>query len=115
MEIGRMGEVPRNNAMPEGLWLVVYGGRTHYQIGVEDWRDHEAGFVATVTDKYRVGSEVMLADVPHSRVELYQDKVPVRMMREVTIERSPDAPSAILVMPSDPGLRALLDRSREQR
>ena len=111
MELGSLGEVPRDERMPMGSWVVVFGARTHYMCQVKESHSTPSGFSVIVADGQARLVESLLSDSPHKRAVLYRDKVPIHMMGDVVVEGSSDS-SALHVSPRDLGMRRVLERSR---
>jgi hypothetical protein len=103
VHVGRMGEGPGpSSQMPGGLWLVLFGKRTHYMIKVNEWSD-ETFPQLSIDDGYIEAMNRALEDGPFSEMTVYEDRAPRRMMRDVLVEIvSVRQPTRIRIRHSDP-------------
>lgn len=112
MEFGTLGEIPRKSRMPAGRWLVAFGSRTHHMCPIDQATSTPSGVAILVSPSAGERTvEALLGDAPHSKMEVYQDKVAIHMMRDVILERESGHPERIQIYPRDPSLKALLEKS----
>lgn len=109
--MGGMGEAVSNSNMPMGRWLVAFGAKTHHMCRIDSVLRDDSEVVVEVADDAAIAIERALQDAPYSQVLIYQDQVPIHMMREAAIERVSNNPKAVQVYPRDPGLRKLFTRT----
>jgi hypothetical protein len=70
--------------MPDGLWIVFYGRRSHYMVAADSWDENSPFLEFETRDELRL--EAVLSDQPLEKAALFLDGTERRGMREVTIE-----------------------------
>lgn len=107
IQVGRMGEgLPVAHRMPEGQWLVLFGKRSHYMIPITDWQEDSEPI--EVSTEHVEALERALADAPFSEMQIFQDRQPMCMMRDVRVDiLSKDGPVRLRVRYADPSMEAL--------
>lgn len=81
-----MSSVPVKPGMPDGLWLVAYGVRTHHMLRLERWVNADGGISAQVDAEHSDELRTMLDDGPFSLIEIYRERRAGRGMRDVSIK-----------------------------
>lgn len=107
IRVGRLGEgLPVAHRMPEGQWLVLFGARSHYMIQISDWSS-ECDPIEVSTEQVDA-LERALVDSPFSEMQIFQDRQPMCMMRDVRVDIvSKEAPVRLRVRYADPSMEAL--------
>lgn len=113
--MSKMGQVPRNDRMPPGTWLVVGGARTSYRCPLQSWGDVDGDLQVCVTlDGWETFQQI-LQDPPYSQIGIFQDGTHSRYMRDVSIEPVSGKPTTVLIAHTHPGVRAIMrDHGRRQ-
>lgn len=107
MEISGSGQVPKKPRMPDGCWLVAYGGRTHHMVPVDEWENRNGGILVKTNHDARSAARAMLDDGPFSLVEIYRDQVAGRGMRGVVMREVTPGSGTVEIQHSDPALHEL--------
>ena len=114
VSIGSIGEgLPRRQRMPSGLWVVIYGGRSHHLIKVESW-DENSEFLDFKTCDLLI-LRAILEDQPLEQATLFEDGWERRGMRKVRIEvMEPSASSRVRISHSDEALNQIMRSERKR-
>lgn len=106
--MSKMGQVPRNDRMPPGKWLVVYGRRTSYRCPVQSWSDVDGALLVCVTIDGWETLQQILKDPPYSQIGVFENGSHSRHMREVSIELVLGKATTVRIIHSDPGVQAMM-------
>ena len=108
ISVPRLGEWPNLHPnMPDGLWIVFYGRRSHYMIAADSWDENSPFLEFETRDEIRL--QAVLSDQPIEKASLFQDGTERRGMREVKIEvLGRSAPCRVRVTHRDDVLNQIL-------
>ena len=114
--VAKMGQAPRNDRMPPGKWLVVFGGRTSHRCPIQSWADVDGELRVCVSIDGWEALKQILEDAPYTQIGIFQDGSHTRHMREVLIAPVPGRPTTVVISHADRGVRAIMrDHARRDR
>jgi hypothetical protein len=94
--------------MPDGLWIVFYGRRSHYMVAADSWDEEKSELEFETRDELRL--QAVLSDQPLEKAALFQDGTERRGMREGKIEvLGQSAPFRVKVTHRDDVLHQILE------
>ena len=104
---------PRRPKMPSGLWVVIYGGRSHHLIKVESWDENSEFLDFKTCDLLTL--RAIFEDQPLEQAMLFEDGWERRGMCKVRIEVvEPGVLSRLLISHRDEALNQILRSGRER-
>jgi hypothetical protein len=109
ISVARLGEWPKLHPnMPDGLWIVFYGRRSHYMVAADSWDENSAFLEFETRDEIRL--QAILSDQPLETAVLFQGGTERRGMRDVNIEVvGKSAPFRVRVTHRDDVLNQILE------